>query len=96
MGAKYVQNIYYIAVFDSRNYAVQLYQHLKRMRYKQFQLVSTPCVLNAGCSYSIRFDELEDYHILSREAEKLKKDIISIYEAKRVDRNRVLKQLDLN
>lgn len=94
--SRYIKDIYYIAVFDSKNHAVQLYQHLKRMRFNQFQLIPTPSMLKVGCSYSIEFDELEDYRLLVEEAEGIDKRINSVYEVKRENRNRVLKKLEFN
>ncbi|MCC5911508.1 MAG: DUF3343 domain-containing protein [Clostridiaceae bacterium] len=84
---------YYIAVFDSKNHAVQVYQYLKQKKYQQFQLISTPCRIRAGCSYSIRFLTLEDYDILLKEVGDINKKIASIYEAEKVDKKRVLKEL---
>lgn len=94
MKTKYIQEIYYIAVFDSRNHAVQLYQYLLSRKLHQFQLIPTPCTLKAGCSYSIRFDVLEDYYILLIEAGKVNKKITSVYEAKRINKTRVLTQIE--
>lgn len=95
MKEKYIQDQYYIAVFDSRNHAMQLYQHLKRNNFSQFQLIATPCKIKAGCSYSIKFNKLEDYDLLLAHATKIKKKISAVYIAEKVNRNRVLKKLNI-
>ncbi|AOY76973.1 DUF3343 domain-containing protein [Clostridium formicaceticum] len=93
MQQKSIIDKYYIAVFDSRNHAMQLHQHLKKMNLNQFQLISTPCKIKAGCSYSIKFLNLEDAKVLMEEADKMKKKISSIYSAERINKARVLKKL---
>ncbi|AKL95208.1 hypothetical protein CACET_c17600 [Clostridium aceticum] len=93
MQQKSIVDKYYIAVFDSRNHAMQLHQHLRKARLDQFQLISTPCKIKAGCSYSIKFLNLEDAKKLMEEAEKIKKKVSSIYSAERVNKTRVLKKL---
>lgn len=95
MKEKYIQDQYYIAVFDSRNHAMQLYQYLKKNNFSQFQLITTPCKIKAGCSYSIRFNKLEDYNLLLLEATKISKKISAIYMVRRVNKKRILKKLDV-
>ena len=95
MKGKYMQDQYYIAVFDSRSHAIQLYNYLRKNRFYQFQLISTPCKIKAGCSYSIKFNNLEDHNILVDESNKIRKVISSIYMVQRINKNRVLKKLDI-
>lgn len=93
MNRRQIEDIYYIAVFDSRNHAMQLYQHLKKNNLYQFQLISTPCKIKAGCSYSIKFTDLKDLELLKSEALNINKNITSIYLAERVNKTRVLKKI---
>lgn len=46
---------YYLYVFESKNHGIFIYNLLESEGYKNFQLVSTPCGIKAGCSYSIKF-----------------------------------------
>lgn len=95
MKEKQIQDKYYIAVFDSRSHAIQLYQRLKKMHYNQFKIISTPCIIKTGCSYSIRFDTLEDYHILMEEAKKINKIPSKAYTIERINKQRVISKLDI-
>ena len=72
-------NRYYICAFTSKNMAMYLFSILDRLGYKEFQLISTPCEIKAGCSYSIKFSNIKYLDILKREAKKLDIDIVDIY-----------------
>lgn len=95
MERRYMKDRYYIAVFESRNHAIQLYQYLSRQRYNQYELVSTPCRIKAGCSYSIKFTDLKDYEFLKNLADKSARKILNIYEINRQNGKRTLNKLDL-
>lgn len=45
---------HYLCVFKSRNHAILLF-NIFEQEGKDFQLVSTPCGIQAGCGYSIKF-----------------------------------------
>lgn len=95
MERRYISDKYYIAVFQSRNHAIQLYQYLSKHRYTQYELISTPCRIKAGCSYSIKFRDLKDYEFLKDLAEKANRNIYAVYEISRRNGRRVLNKLDL-
>lgn len=95
MERRYMKDKYYIAIFQSRNHAIQLYQYLNRQRYRQYELISTPCRIKAGCSYSIKFTDLKDYDLLKKLADKSNRDILAIYEVARRNGRRTLNKLDL-
>jgi hypothetical protein len=92
---KQIESKYYLAVFESRNHAIQLHQYLQRSKLMQFELVSTPCKIKAGCSYSIKFDNLNELEILLMEARAFKKEIASVYLVQRSYGKRVIKKLDV-
>ncbi|MDR7870057.1 MAG: DUF3343 domain-containing protein [Tissierellaceae bacterium] len=46
---------HYLCVFKSRNHALLIFNLFEEEGKDTFQLVSTPCGLQAGCGYSIRF-----------------------------------------
>jgi len=95
MERRYMQDKYYIAVFQSRNHALQLYQYLNRQKYSQYELISTPCKIKAGCSYSIKFTDLKDHEFLQNLANESNRNILAIYEIVRQNGRRVLNKLDL-
>ena len=70
---------YYLAAFDTKNKAVFLHSTLESMGYKNFQLVSTPCALKAGCNYAIKFGDIRYANILVKESKVLGIDIPDIY-----------------
>ncbi|WP_244272617.1 DUF3343 domain-containing protein [Natronincola peptidivorans] len=86
---------YYIAVFESKNHALQTYQHLEGLNLQQFQIIATPCKIKAGCSYSIRFDALEDLDVLIRETKRVHKKIASVYYVERTNRIRSFKKIKI-
>ncbi|QIB28142.1 DUF3343 domain-containing protein [Caloranaerobacter azorensis] len=91
---KYFKNDkYYIAVFDTKNNAIQLYYILEKKGINKFQLISTPCQLSFGCSYSIKFNNIEDFEILNREAVKYKKHICKVYRVERINGKKQIKQV---
>ena len=92
---KEIERKYYLAVFESRNHAIQLHQHLQRNKLLQFELVSTPCKIKAGCSYSIKFSNLNDLDLLVGEARSIKKEVASVYLVERSYGKRILKKLNI-
>lgn len=92
---KQLERKYYLAVFESRNHAIQLHQYLQRNKLTQFELVSTPCKIKAGCSYSIKFDNLNELDILLKEAKDIGKEIASVYVVERSYGKRILKKLSV-
>lgn len=74
---------YYIAVFKSKNYAVQLYYKLEKAGYGMFHLISTPCQLKGGCSYSIKFSRLNDINYFKNYSPDFESEISGIYKVER-------------
>lgn len=85
---------YYITLFESKNQAIHLYYILERKGYCNFQLVSTPCNLKAGCSYSIKFNKLDDFKIIKQASDKLKMKITDVYIIKRNKGDRTIKRIE--
>ncbi len=88
-----INNEYYICAFDTKNEAVYLYYTLDRKGHKNFQLISTPCFIQAGCGYSIRFSNIAYLDALIEEAEKVGIYIERIYFLKRENGKRVVKKI---
>ncbi|WP_202709044.1 DUF3343 domain-containing protein [Sporosalibacterium faouarense] len=84
---------YYIAVFNSKNHAVRLNYLLEKKGYRKFKLISTPCSLSNGCSYSLRFNNLTDLEYLKREASDFKQILNSIYEVQRLNGRKAYKRI---
>ncbi|MTI66463.1 MAG: DUF3343 domain-containing protein [Firmicutes bacterium] len=86
---------YYIASFSSKNHAIQLFYSLEKKGYAIFQLVSTPCKIKAGCSYSIRFDELKHLDYLKKEASNYKRPIENVYKVRKLSGSLDIKKIDI-
>lgn len=85
---------YYLAVFKSKNHAIQLYYALDRKGlYNKFQVVSTPCEIKAGCNYSIRFYDYNDLNILNDEAKELFMTIDEVYSIEKKDGKKITKKI---
>lgn len=76
---------YYIVVFNSKNVAIQTYYNLEKKGNMKFQLISTPCKIKAGCSYSIKFNDLRDINMLLNESKSMSKNLKDIYLVERKD-----------
>lgn len=50
-----IENKHYLCVFKSRSHAILLFSLFEEEGKDYFQLVSTPCSLQTGCGYAIRF-----------------------------------------
>lgn len=87
---------YYLAVFKSKNYAVQLYYKLEKAGYGIFQLISTPCHLRGGCSYSIKFNKLNDLNYLKQYSQNFNEEIQGVYYVERKDGAKVYNAINLN
>ncbi len=92
---KHIEDKYYIAVFASKNHAIHLLQHVNTIDRHRYELISTPCKIKSGCSYSIKSNTLEDCSFLAQEAKKLDKTILNIYEAEKINKYRVLKKVKI-
>ncbi|WP_077367782.1 DUF3343 domain-containing protein [Anaerosalibacter sp. Marseille-P3206] len=89
-----IEDKYYIAIFKSKSYAIQINYILENLGYKNFQLVSTPCQIQAGCGYSIKFKEMRQLDILKREARSLNTNIESLYCIERKNGSKTIKNLN--
>ncbi len=46
---------YYLWVFESKNHAMLAFNLLESSGYADFEIVSTPCGIKSGCTYSLKF-----------------------------------------
>lgn len=76
---------YYLSVFKTKNQAVFLYSTLESIGYKVFQLVSTPCIIKAGCNYAIKFVDKRYMQIIINKAQELQIEVPDIYYAEKID-----------
>ncbi|WIV11198.1 DUF3343 domain-containing protein [Proteiniborus sp. MB09-C3] len=86
---------YYIAVFKSKNYAVQLYYKLEKAGYSMFQLISTPCHISGGCSYSIKFSRLSDLNYFKNYSSDFEKEIYGVYHVEKRNGTKVYDAISL-
>lgn len=87
---------YYIAVFKSKNYAVQLYYKLEKAGYGMFQLISTPCQLRGGCSYSIKFSRLNDINYFKIFFPDYEQEIYGIFHVEKSEGTKVYDPIKVN
>ena len=84
---------HYICVFNTKNMAVYTFTVLEGLGYKNFQLVSTPCEIKAGCSYSIKFSNIRYLDILKKEVKKIGVEIEDVYLVERKDGRRTINKI---
>lgn len=89
----YKKDKYYLAILKSKNHAIQLYYAMERKGCKKFELVSTPCHIKAGCSYSIRFYDYSDLNILMVETKELFMTIDNVYCIEKRDGKTITKKI---
>lgn len=85
---------YYMAVFSSKTQAIKTYYLLRKKGYNKFNLVSTPCKISQGCSYSLKFYNYNDLQFLKKELGDIKKLIESVYKLERVQDKKTYKKLN--
>ena len=91
-----INDKYYLCVFESKNMAVYVYSILEKLGYSNFKLVSTPCeIKSAGCSYSIRFNNIAYVEILKKQSKKIGVKIKNIYLVERKDGRRVIRKVPI-
>lgn len=86
---------YYLAVFDSKNHAIYVHQYLKKKKLEGYELVSTPCVIKSGCSYSIKFVNFQLHKELIEQAGEINKKIAAFYEVNRSYGRRTVEKLTI-
>lgn len=84
---------YYLCVFESKNYAILLYTLLEAGGNNVFQLVSTPCGLKAGCTYSIKIPHRSYISIIKREVEEANLKEPKIYYVEKIQGKTVYKEV---
>lgn len=84
---------HYICVFKTKNMAIYTLTTLERLGYKNFQLISTPCEIKAGCNYSIKFNDIDYLDILEKQAKKIGAEIQNIYLIERKEGKKIIKKI---
>lgn len=85
---------YYISIFESKNYAIQLLYILENLGYKTFQLISTPSQIQAGCNFGIKFNDLSYLNIIKSESRRLNTDIRGLYSIERKNGKKLVRKLN--
>ena len=89
-----IEEKYYLAIFKSKNYAIQINYILENLGYRNFQLVSTPCEIQAGCGYCIKFRDVKDLDILKSESKSIHVNIERLYCIERKGGMKTIKNLN--
>lgn len=73
--------------------AIYTFSILEKLGYKNIQLVSTPCQIKAGCSYSIKFNNMEYLNIIKKYSEKIGAKIEDVYLVERKNGKRTIRKI---
>ena len=76
---------YYLIVFESKNHAVLLFTALESKGNNVTQLISTPCSLKAGCTYSLKIPNIDYLDSITSEAKEVGINKFRTYYAKKVN-----------
>lgn len=87
---------YYLCVFESKNHAILIYTLLEAQGINVCQLVSTPCSIKAGCTYSIKISNMSYFNIIKREAIEANIKIPKVYFIERINGKNIYKEIDIN
>lgn len=88
-----LNNRYHICVFNTKNMAIYTFSILEGLGHKNFQLISTPCEIKAGCSYSIKFSNIRYLDILEKEAKEIGAEIQGVYLVERKEGKRTIEKV---
>ena len=86
---------YYIAVFKSKNYAMQIFYTLENHGYYFFDLISTPAQISGGCGYSIKFKRLSDIEYFRTVAGDLNSILQGVYSVERINGKRYYENITI-
>ncbi len=88
------QNNFYLMVFQSKNHAIHLYSLLESKEMNIIKLISTPCAIMAGCSYSIKILDERYIESIKQLAEDLNIKKYKFYYAERIKGKTDYRKLD--
>ena len=80
-------NKHYLCVFKSRNHALLIFNLFEQEGNDTFQLVFTPCTLQAGCGYSIRFFHKSYIDVILKKIQENNIPIPQFYLADKINGN---------
>lgn len=84
---------HYLCVFESKNHAILLYTLLEAGGKNVFQLVSTPCGLKAGCTYSIKIPNKSYISLIKKEIEAVNLKEPRIFYVDKIEGKTVYKEV---
>lgn len=87
-------NNFYLMVFQSKNHAIYLNSLLESKGLKIAQLISTPCYIRAGCSYSVKILDKGHLELIKQLAEDTNIKKYKLYYAERINGKRSYRKLD--
>ena len=87
--------MYYIAVFKSKNHAMNIFYALES-KFPSLRLISTPAKISGGgCSFSIRFDDLNKLKYFKDVNKNVGEVIFAIYQVERSKKKDLYKEIDI-
>ena len=84
------EEIYYIVIFKSKNYTMQIFSMLEKLGYRKFELIPTPISIGIGCNYSIKFKNLKDLLIVKDAAYNMDVQIKNLYSIEKKDGRKII------
>ena len=87
--------MYYIAVFKTKNHAMNIFYALEEKRITPLELISTPAKIVGGCSFSIKFDDLSKLQYFKQVNNKLSDALYGVYSVEKLNGKKHYEQLEI-
>lgn len=90
-----IENKHYLCVFKSRSHTVLIFTLFEEEGKEYFQLISTPCSLQTGCGYAIRFFHKGYIDVILKEVHEYNLPMPRFYRGERFQGNIQYKELQV-
>lgn len=87
---------HYLCVFESKNHAILIYTLLEAQGNNACQLVSTPCGIKAGCTYSIKMPSMNYFNIIKRDSIEANIKVPRLFFVERINGKNKYKEIEIN
>lgn len=86
--------IYYIAVFKTKNNAMNMFFTLEKKGITSIELISTPLKISGGCSFSIKFTDLNKLEYFEQINPNLENELKGVYIVEKLNKEKKYKKLN--
>lgn len=87
--------MYYIAVFKTKNNAMNVFYTLEKKGVESLELISTPLKISGGCSFSIKFYDLDKLKYFKEINPNIKDDLKGIYILEKLNKEKKYKKINI-